>query len=250
MINSAIRIPKGRQWHFAALFWVIASSYFTEIAWSHPADQSDMRVQIMPNQLVIRFTFNLLTITRFLRVDANGDGNLDFTELKSAEQRLVAYLNSHVRLEVNQKPSRWGDQVRFDYLWPDPQSTSPMPPAQYEGRNMDITLDLAVEPLLEDFWIGFEIFEQTGTLQTIRGTYVQDGQTLDVPFSFEEPEYTYDTGYLKAPASPPNRTSYLQDSGHWIVAGGFTLTTMILVIWLRRKRELQHTNELVKPTES
>ena len=79
---------------------------------------------------------------------------------------------------------------------------------------------------------------------------MQDSQTLDVPFSFEEPEYTYDTGYLKALASPPNRTSYLQDSGYWIVAGGFTLTTMILVIWLRRKRELQHTNELVKPTES
>jgi len=250
MIDPEFRLLQGRQWLFTALFGVTVLSCLCQIAWSHPADQSDMRVQIMPNQLVIRFTFNLLTITRFLRVDANGDGNLDFTELKSAEQQLVTYLNNHIRLEVNQKPSRWGDQARFDYLWPDPQSTSPMPPAQYEGRNMDITFDLAVEPLLEDFWIGFEIFEQTGTLQTIRGTYVQDGQSLDVPFSFEEPEYTYDTGFVKAPASAPNLTQDHQNSWRWPVAGVFMLTSMILVIWLRRKRELQHTNELVKPTES
>jgi hypothetical protein len=236
-VNDRTKVSHSprRRCHFTALFWVFVSSYLSEIAWSHPADQSDMRVQTMPNQLIIRFTFNLLTITRFLRVDANGDGNLDFTELKSAEQHLIAYLNSHVRLEVNQKPSRWGDQAHFDYLWPDPQSTSPMPPEQYEGRNMDVIFDLAIEPLLEDFWIGFEIFEQTGTLQTIRGIYEQDGHSLDVPFSFEEPEYTYDTGYLSAPASPPIANQRSKQLWLWFAGGLLSFALVTRFVWLRRR---------------
>jgi hypothetical protein len=79
---------------------------------------------------------------------------------------------------------------------------------------------------------------------------VQDGQTLDVPFSFEEPEYTYDTGFVKAPASAPNLTPDHQDSWLWPVAGVFTLTSVILVIWSRRKSKVHRTNELVKPPKS
>ncbi|HRH98621.1 MAG TPA: hypothetical protein PLB55_21945, partial [Prosthecobacter sp.] len=68
------------------------------------------------------------------------------------------------------------------------------------GRKVDVTFVLPVEGrLLEDFWLGFEIFEQTGPMQTIRGLYEQDGQITEVPFSVQEPEYTYDTGFADDP---------------------------------------------------
>jgi hypothetical protein len=234
-------MPKDRHRRLAALLCLLASICPCDLAWGHPADQSDMRVRPLPNRLEVRFTFNLLTITKFIRVDANGDGNLDFAELKAAEQLLLAYLNNHIRLEVNQKPSRWGQQARFDYLWPGAPSTPPMPAAQYEGRNMDVTFDLAIEPVLEDFWIGFEVFEQTGTLQTIRGIYEQDGRLLDVPFSFEEPEYTYDTGFLEAPGGSQPMPPKQQESWRWIGSGLVALALASLVRrWRGRGVEGRH----------
>ena len=168
-------------------------------AHGHPADQSEMEVKPAPHALEVRFTFNLLTVTKCVRIDTDGDGKLSVGELKAAEPVFTKYLNEHIRLEVNQKKAAWGDSARFDYLWPNFAKTPPMPEIEYAARNVDVTFVLPQKALLEDFWIAFEIFEQTGPLQTIRGIFRQDENVLEVPFSFQEPEYTYDTGFAEDP---------------------------------------------------
>lgn len=169
-------------------------------ACGHPADQSEMRARPQPHQLELRFTFNILTLTRFVRIDTDGDAKISIAELDAAQPALVDYLNRHILLEINQHKSSWGTQVKFDYLWPNAAVTPPMTEFEYAARNVDVTFTVLVEGrLLEDFWIAFEIFEQTGPLQTIRGVYEQDGQVLEVPFSVQEPEYTYDTGFANDP---------------------------------------------------
>ena len=185
--------------HIATLLTAVALFATSPSIEAHPADQSEMTVKPAPHELEARFTFNLLTVTKMIRVDADGDGKLAFDELKAAEPTLTDYLNQHVKLEVNQKPSAWGSKVRFDYLWPNAAATPPMPEMEYAARYVDVTFTLPVEKLLEDFWIAFEFFEQTGTLQTIRGMFHQNGEVLEVPFSFQEPEYTYDTGFAEDP---------------------------------------------------
>lgn len=167
---------------------------------AHPADQSEMRVRPSPHQLEIRLTFNILTLTRFVGVDADRDGKLSIAELDAAQAVIVEYLNQHIPFEINQQKSALGRQVRFEYLWPDAVKTAPMTEYEYAARNVDVTFTVPVEGrLLEDFWIGFEIFEQTGPMQTIRGIYEQDGQVEEVPFSVQEPEYLYDTGFADDP---------------------------------------------------
>lgn len=169
-------------------------------ALAHPADQSEMRVRAMPHQLEARFTFNILTLTRFVGMDVDGDGKLSMAELDGAQPVIAEYLNSHIRLDINQQKASWGTKVKFDYLWPNAGVTPPMTDIEYAARNVDVTFTVPVEGrLLEDFWIAFEIFEQTGPLQTIRGLYEQDGKVLEVPFNFQEPEYTYDTGFADDP---------------------------------------------------
>lgn len=158
-----------------------------------------MEVKPAPHELAVRFTFNLLTVVKCVRVDADGDGKLSVQELRAAEPAFTRYLNDHVRLEVNQQKAAWGEKARFDYLWPNFAKTPPMPEIEYAARNVDVTFVLPQKALLEDFWIAFEIFEQTGPLQTIRGIYRQDENVLEVPFSFQEPEYTYDTGFAEDP---------------------------------------------------
>lgn len=175
-------------------------SFFTvSSAFAHPADQSEMRLRPSPHALEIRLTFNILTLTRFVRIDTDGDMKISMAELKAAEPALVDYLNGHIRLDINQETSALGREVKFAPLWPDAEKTEPMTEFDYSARNVDVTFTVPVAKLLEDFWISFEIFEQTGPMQTIRGLFEQDGEVLEVPFSGLEPEYTYDTGYADDP---------------------------------------------------
>lgn len=179
--------------------FVILAFVLRHSATAHPADQSEMQVKPAPHALEVRFTFNLLTVSKCVRLDADGDQKVSVDELKAAEPVFTSYINDHIKLEVNQKKAAWGDSARFDYLWPNFAKTPLMPEIEYAARNVDVTFSLPQTALLEDFWIAFEIFEQTGPLQTIRGRYEQNGNVLEVPFSFQEPEYTYDTGFAQDP---------------------------------------------------
>lgn len=169
-------------------------------ALGHPADQSEMRVRPKPHQLEIRLTFNILTLTRFTGIDTDGDQKISMAELTAAQPRIATYLNQHIHVEINQEKALLGSGVRFEPLWPDAAQTPPMSEPEYAARNVDVTFVQTIEgKVLEDFWLGFEIFEQTGPMQTIRGVFEQDGRIEEVPFSVQEPEYLYDTGFADDP---------------------------------------------------
>lgn len=182
-------------WAAALLCFILAPA-----AAGHPADQSEVRLRPAPHHLEARFTFNLLTLTKFVRMDADADGKLSMAELAAARAQLVAYLHTHILLEINQQQATWGTQVKFDFLWPQAAATPPMTEPEYAARNVDVTFSVPVMGrLLEDFRVEFSIFEQTGPLQTIRGVYEQDDRVMEVPFTAQEPEYTYDTGFADDP---------------------------------------------------
>lgn len=182
------------------LAFVILTSALQHTASAHPADQSELRVRPKPHQLELRFTFNILTLTRFVGIDTDGDSKISMSELTAARPRIAAYLNQHIRIEINQQKASLGDAVRFESLWPDADKTPPMTEFEYAARNVDVTFtQIIAGKRLEDVWLGFEIFEQTGPMQTIRGVFEQDGRVEEVPFSVQEPEYLYDTGYADDP---------------------------------------------------
>lgn len=167
------------------------------MAWAHPEDQCAMLVKSAPHALEVRFTFNLLTVTKCARVDGDGDGMLNVGELKAAESAFTKYLNEHIKLEVNQESAFLGEQAEFHYLWPRFVATPPLGEEEFAGRNLDVIFVLPQKALLKAFRIRFEIFEQAGRLHTINGRYEQDGRVLEVPFSLQKPEHTYETGYVE-----------------------------------------------------
>lgn len=179
---------------------VILTFVIHHSAFGHPADQSEMRVRPKPHQLEIRLTFNILTLTRFTGIDTDGDMKISMTELTAAQPRIGTYLNQHIHMEINRQKAMLGSSVRFAPVWPDAAQTPPMTEIDYAARNVDVTFVQTIEgKVLEDFWLGFEIFEQTGPMQTIHGVFEQDGQIEDVTFSVQEPEYLYDTGFADDP---------------------------------------------------
>jgi hypothetical protein len=186
--------------HVLVLALVILSFVIGHSAFGHPADQSEMRVRPKPHQLEIRLTFNILTLTRFTGIDTDGDKKISMAELTAAQPRISTYLNHHIHVEINRQKAMLGSGVRFEPVWPDAALTPPMSEIEYAARNVDVTFVQTIEgKVLEDFWLGFEIFEQTGPMQTIHGIFEQDGKIEDVPFSVQEPEYLYDTGYANDP---------------------------------------------------
>jgi len=179
-----------------------------------------------------------------VKVDADGDGRIGISELDAAQVGVAYYLNQHVPLEINQQKTTLGTDVEFDYLWPEARATPPMTEAEYSGRNVDVTFVLTLEDrVLADVWVGFEIFEQTGPLQLIRGTFEQDGQVTAVEFKAEEPEYTYDTGYAEDPfiqeaekkrkaaqAAPPPADAGASSERWWMVRV-FVLIVLTVLAW-------------------
>lgn len=192
--------PTSLWWLRGSLPAVLCVLAGIDSASAHPADQSEMRVRPTPHKLEIRLTFNLLTLTRFTGIDTDGDAKISMEELSAAQPKIATYLNQHIHLQINGKKALLGSGVHFQPIWPNPEETKPMAEPEYAARNMDVTFVQTIEGRrLEDFWLGFEIFEQTGPMQTIRGVYEQDGRIEEVAFSVQEPEYTYDTGYADDP---------------------------------------------------
>jgi len=182
------------------LAFVILCFVIRHSALAHPADQSELRVRPQPHQLELRFTFNILTLTRFTGIDTDGDAKISMAELAAAQPRIATYLNEHIHVEINQQKSTLGSGLRFEPLWPNADQTPAMSEPDYAARNVDVTFVQTIAgKVLEDFWLGFEIFEQTGPMQTIRGVFEQDGRIEEVPFSVQEPEYLYDTGFANDP---------------------------------------------------
>lgn len=222
-----------------ATVFVAMSFIIQHVAFAHPADQSEMRVRPSPHSLEIRLTFNILTLTRFVQIETDGDAKVSMAELEAAQPALVEYLNRRIRLDINQKTAALGSNVNFSYLWPDAQATPPMTDFEYAARNVDVTFVVpVVGRLLEDFWIGFEIFEETGPMQTIRGLYELNGQIEEVPFSGQEPEYTYDTGFAEDPfvqaAEKAHSVSSQPTFPFWIALFLAAATTMGAWRWNER----------------
>lgn len=191
-----------------------------------------MRVRPEPHKLEIRLTFNIFTLTRFVRVDSDGDTKISMAELQAVEPSIIEYLNKHLLMEVNEQKTTLGSRARFDHLWPNSEKTEPLTEAEYAARNVDVTFSLPVEGrLLEDFWLGFEIFEQTGPMQTIRGIYEQDGQITEVPFTSQEPEYLYDTGFAEDPfvQQAEKKTVEPPSEQHWWMLRAVVLIILIVV---------------------
>lgn len=170
-------------------------------AGAHPADESALRVRVAPHQLEFRMTFNIFTLTRFTKVDANGDGKIGISELDAAQPHVAFYLNKHVGLLINKQRVFLGADVEFEYLWPDARSSPPMTEAEYSSRNVDVTFVLpGNDRLPETLWMQFDVFEQTGPTQIIKAAFEQEGFITEVEFHARKPEYQYDTGFAKNPS--------------------------------------------------
>lgn len=230
-------------WHIPVILLVLLCCCAP--AHAHPADISYMRVRVERQKVEFRLTFNLLTLMRFAQIDANHDRRIDQAEIHAATPTLLSYLRAHVLVSFNGMDGELGAAQKIECVWPAEGGMPSAAEPDYGARYLDITFVNDCKPLVEDFWIGFEIFGQTGALHTIEATFEQDDLRLQVPFSEAEPEYTYDTGFateqlFQPPAEAgPAAAATLTPWPWFAAAAGGAVVSIWMVLCRRRQRPVK-----------
>ncbi|MES2596281.1 MAG: hypothetical protein V4662_13135 [Verrucomicrobiota bacterium] len=214
-------------------FGILASAFVIPAARAHPSDISYLKVKVKRQRVEMRFTFNLLNLTRFAPgIDTNNDRQIDKPEIESARTAVLDYLNKHIQVQVNEKEATLGTAGFFECVWPAVEGKYVAAEADYPVRYVDFVFTQEAKPVLADVWLGFDIWQQTGPLGSIEATYAQDDLMTQVPFTMGEPDYLYDTGYAvedifqepKRPA-PPSEVA-LPD---WLIPAGAALALLLII---------------------
>lgn len=208
---------------------------------AHPSDISYLRVKVQRQKVEMRFTFNLLSLTRFAAMDTNQDQRIEKAELDAAALVLNEYFNKHIELHLNEKQTALGRAQPFEYVWPETDGSNAVSQVDYPVRYVDITFIHEVTPFLADLWLGFDLWQQTGPLSSIEATYEQDDLMTQVPFNQNEPDYLYDTGYAVEEIFQDHDTKNLLPIGQNSIATKWVLPAIVLLplivfLWMKLVR--------------
>lgn len=221
---------------------------------AHPADISSLLVKLEPHDAELRFTFNLWTLMRIVEVDADRNHFITMAELEKVVPVVQAFLKKSVLVSVNDADVDVGEAAGFECVWPVESAGSDSAEAEWAGRFVDFKFRLHSKPVIVDYWLGFEVFDQLGDLHVVQAVYQQKGQPPHpVEFSVREPEYLYDTGFdpqaFEAPpaadaASAAGDGASSGSHGNGVVwAVGIAGLAAAVAIGLRRRRSRHQSGE-------
>ena len=165
---------------------------FASTVFAHNLDTSYARVSIGPHEVEFKFTYDLLTLERITKLDADGNGEISRGELQASAAIIQKFLRNHIYLELNQREAEFAEAELP--TWPDEQKSS-IPQSDYAQRLVTFTFRNTVLSEPEDVTITFDFFEQLGGAHTVLGAFACHGHEEEVIFTRFEPDYLYDTGY-------------------------------------------------------
>ena len=79
---------------------------FASTVFAHNLDTSYARVGIGLHEVEFKFTYDLLTLERITKLDANGNGEISRGELQASAAIIQKFLRNHIYLELNQREDR------------------------------------------------------------------------------------------------------------------------------------------------
>jgi hypothetical protein len=171
----------------AALLACVAS------ALAHSPDTSYCRIAITPRDVEFRFTYDLTTLQRVVRLDTNGDRKVSRGEFDAATPAIQDFLRRRVYVDLNQREAEFGEALPT--TWP-ADATGGISESEYGQRLLSFSFRNAVLAAPEDVAITFDFFEQLGGAHTILGVFAWNGRDDEVIFTRFEPDFLYDTGYV------------------------------------------------------
>jgi hypothetical protein len=181
---------RPRAWGFLAFLGSFLIFATTTLA--HNLDTSYCRVSITPHEVEFKFSYDLLTLQRLVKLDTDGNGEVSRKELQVATPTIQKFIRDHVYLELNQREAEFAEAEAP--TWPD-ERKSTIPQSDYGQRLVTFVFRNQVLSEPEDVAITFDFFEQLGGAHTVLGAFFCHGHEEEVIFTRFEPDYLYDTGY-------------------------------------------------------
>jgi hypothetical protein len=159
---------------------------------AHSPDTSYCRIAIGRDEVAFTFTFDLVTLARITRLDANRDDRVSPAELTAALPAIDGFLRGSVFLELNEREATFGSLL--PPAWP-ADAGDAIPVADYGQRLVSLTFRNPVLHAPDAVALTFDFFGTLGERHTVLGNFVWNGQENAVNFTRFEPDYLFDTGY-------------------------------------------------------
>ena len=181
---------------FAALACVLL---LAGSAFAHNPDTSYARIAITDDRLEVRLTFDLFSLEKITRVDADHDQQVTREELQRAAPELQRFLQAHVHFEIDGAPAalesaappEWPREVGESLAAKDWHSAAAL---------VAFPFRISRTTLAREITVTFDIFETLGERHTVLGAFDCRGQREEVTFTAPEPDYLFDTSYTSLPA--------------------------------------------------
>jgi hypothetical protein len=193
---------------------------------AHQPDTSYARFKVTRDSFTAKFSYDLSTLQRIVpKLDANGDYQVTAAELQAQVPAVFAFLQKHVRLEINGAATDFGEPqpVAFPPATNGSGSDSgnsdsgnrgsiAEPDYHSAGSLVHFTFLKRLARPPADFWVQFELFEALGERHTVLGVIEHEGEEHEVLFRQTQPDYLYDTGYQPSPAEMAENNAATENS--------------------------------------
>lgn len=164
---------------------------FSSAASAHAPDTSYCQIAIHPKEVLCKFSYDIKTLQRITKLDANGDGVLSRAELEVAFPAIVRFLREHVYIDLNERESEFAEAD--PPVWP-LDAGAGIPKSDFGQRLVTVSFRNPLISAPEDVTLTFDFFDQLGDAHTVLGTFEWKGHEDEVIFTRFEPDYLYDTG--------------------------------------------------------
>jgi hypothetical protein len=193
--------------------WLLAASAF-----AHNPDTSYARVAIAETRVEVRLVYDLFTLQKIAAVDADRDGQVTRDELQGAAPEIERFLRSRVHLEIDGASPALGDAAAPE--WPR-EAPAAIAAAAWHSAAALIAFPFS-RPLAQparDVTVTFQFFDVFGDRHTVLGVFVHRGQTEEVAFTREEPDYLFDTTYTPDGETPRPEPAPGASLRRWVKLG-------------------------------
>jgi hypothetical protein len=228
LCHSSARIPKCNV-PPQTLSWVMVRSFVATVlvsvgvtAQAHPADESQLLVRLAKDAIELRFSFNLSALDRVAELDLDHDAAISPAELDAALPAVVAFLREKTLVALNGSDIPLPPLSRSERIWPH-EHRAAVTRADMPARRVDLHFTLtSSSAVIEELWLGFEVFEQLGATHRLEAHYEQSGEpTETIFFTASEPEYLWATAWK--PQAPSLSGDATTAAWWWLGAGIATL---------------------------
>jgi hypothetical protein len=164
-------------------------------AWAHPADDSQLRVQVQPGALVWRFTVNLAAMDKITALDADQNAAVDDEEIQRAVPSVAKFLQEAVLLAVNDAEAQLSGFTHFECIWLEPKTQRILLP-ELAVHRVDLHFRMPTAGQVQDLWLAMNGFETLGEAHRFEASLEAPGaEPLPVIFTVTEPDYLFDVSY-------------------------------------------------------